>query len=182
MREKHKHSGDLGIDGKYQWPIRIFTPLLFASTLLTNYLLGFNRNGEVSDKFSIWVTPPGYFFAIWGVIYGGLIFVNIYNLIKNVWNLKTHIWFGISNIINIAWTLVFDIGELASVVVASLLLILLTASIFMTWIEMGNIPTDKVNVLTYVMRNIWAFYLGWCIAASNINLGIDIVHWWNASK
>lgn len=32
------------------------------------------------------------------------------------------------------------------------------------------------------MRNIWAFYLGWCIAASNINFGIDIVYWWDASK
>lgn len=83
---------------------------------------------------------------------------------------------------NIVWTLVFDIGELASVVVASFLLIALTATIFMTWVEMGNIPTDKVNIMTYIMRNIWAFYLGWCIAASNINLGIDIVHWWNASK
>jgi len=45
LREKKKSTSDLGIDGKFQWPIRIFTPLLFVSTLLTNYLLGFNRNG-----------------------------------------------------------------------------------------------------------------------------------------
>lgn len=32
------------------------------------------------------------------------------------------------------------------------------------------------------MRNIWAFYLGWCIPASNLNFGIDIVYWWNGSK
>lgn len=76
----------------------------------------------------------------------------------------------------------FDIGSLAAVVLGSVLLIALTASIFQTWVEMGNIPSEKVNILTYVMRNIWAFYLGWCIAASNINLGVDIVYWWDASK
>lgn len=32
------------------------------------------------------------------------------------------------------------------------------------------------------MRNFWAFYLGWCIAASNLNFGIDIVYWWDGSK
>jgi hypothetical protein len=32
------------------------------------------------------------------------------------------------------------------------------------------------------MRNIFAFYLGWCIAASNLNFGMNIVYWWGASK
>lgn len=131
----------MGIDGKYQWPIRIATPILFALTLMVNYLLGINKNKEVSDKFSLWVTPPGYFFTIWAVIYSGLILVNIYNLVKNVWNLKTHIIFGVSNLINILWTVIFDIGSLVSVVIASVLLIALTTSIFFTWVEMGNIPS-----------------------------------------
>jgi len=35
---------------------------------------------------------------------------------------------------------------------------------------------------TYFMRNTFALYLGWVIAATNINLGMDIVYWWGASK
>lgn len=34
----------VGVDGKFQWPIRIATPLLFIGVLLVNYLLGINRN------------------------------------------------------------------------------------------------------------------------------------------
>lgn len=128
------------MDGKFKWPIRIFTPLLFIATILVNYLMGFNRNGEVSDMYSLWVTPPGYFFIIWAVIYVGLALANIYNLVKNAWNLKTHIWFGISNILNIFWTVVFNVGTKASVIVASFVLIALTISIFITWIYMGDVP------------------------------------------
>lgn len=128
------------MDGKFKWPIRIFTPLLFIATILVNYLMGINRNGEVSDMYSLWVTPPGYFFIIWAVIYVGLALANIYNLVKNAWNLKTHIWFGISNILNIVWTVVFNVGTKASVIVASFVLIALTISIFITWIYMGDVP------------------------------------------
>lgn len=128
------------MDGKFKWPIRIFTPLLFIATILVNYLMGINRNGEVSDMYSLWVTPPGYFFIIWAVIYVGLALANIYNLVKNAWNLKTHIWFGISNILNIVWTVVFNVGTKASVIVASFVLIALTISIFITWVYMGDVP------------------------------------------
>lgn len=130
----------LGVDGKFKWPIRIFTPLLFIATILVNYLMGFDRNGEVSDMYSIWVTPPGWFFIIWAFIYGGLVIGNIYNLVKNVWNLKTHIWFGISNILNIVWTVLFNVGTKATVIVASFVLIALTVSIFFTWVYMGQVP------------------------------------------
>ena len=78
---------------------------------MVNYLLGINKNKEVSDQYSLYITPPGYFFFIWLVIYSLLMKANIYNLFKNVWNLKTHIIFGISNVLNITWTLVFNIGS-----------------------------------------------------------------------
>lgn len=104
--------------------------------------------------------------------------VNIYNLVKNVWTLKAHIYFAISNVMSLVWTLVFDIGTLTAVVFASLAIIGLTISIFFTWLEMGKISTESFNIFTYIMRNIWAIYLGWCIAATNLNLGMDIVYWW----
>ncbi len=172
----------LGVDEKFGWPVRIFTPILFGCTLLVNYLLGVNRNKEVSDKFSLWVTPPGYFFIIWALIYSGLIIANLYNLVANVWSLRTHIYFGISNALNIIWTIVFDIGSRAAVCAASFILIALTVSIFLTWVSMGNTPQKNTNIMTYVLRNIFAFYLGWCIAASNLNFGMNIVYWWDVSK
>ena len=172
----------LGLDGKFQWPIRIFTPLLFAGTLLVNYLVGVNRNGEVSDKYNLWITPPGYFFTIWAFIYTGLVVANIFNLIKNVWSLRAHICFGITNVLNIVWTVVFCIGNDPAVFASSFILIALTIFIYLTWFEVGDVPDKNFNIFTYIMRNIFAFYLVWCIAASNLNFGMNIVYWWGATK
>jgi benzodiazapine receptor len=57
--------------------------LLFVGTLLVNYFVGIDKNGQISDKFHLYVTPPGFFFAIWGVIYITVFIAIVYNLIKN---------------------------------------------------------------------------------------------------
>lgn len=99
-----------------------------------------------------------------------------------MWNLKAHVYFAVTNILNIVWTVVFDVGSLASTVVSSALLIALTVFILLTWIEIGNIPKEKFSIWIYIVRNIFALYLGWCIAASNLNFGMVIVYWWGATK
>ena len=72
----------LGVDGQYKWPVRIISFLLFAAAVAVNYLVGL-ETGEVSDRYSLWVTPPGMFFLIWAVIFSTMGLVNIYNLYKN---------------------------------------------------------------------------------------------------
>ena len=69
-----------------------------------------------------------------------------------------------------------------SVLVSSLVLIKLSIFVYFTWVQIGNIPKDKINIWTYVMRNTFAFYLGWCIAASNLNFGMDIVYLFDGTK
>jgi len=140
------------------------------------------KTGAVSDTYHLYVTPPGMFFIIWAVIYTTLAIANIYNLIKNEWTLRTHIWFAITNLLNVTWILVFNVGNDAAVYASSLVILLLAASILMTWRELGNIDEKQFKIMTYVIRNIFAFYLGWVIAATNLNLGMDIVYWWGADK
>lgn len=103
--------------------------------LISNILGGSSQKGnkQTADAFHLWVNPPGLFFAIWGVIYTGVAISVIYNLFKNVWNLKTHLYFSLLNIISIAWTLVFDLDTVNSVAIASILLVILTWLVYMTW-------------------------------------------------
>ena len=142
-----------------------------------------NRDKEVSDNLNLWVAPPGFFLIIWPVIYTGLILANLYNMIKNVWNLKTHIFFGITNTLNIIWIIiVYGIASDTAVIISSFILIVLTIFIYFTWVEIGNIPEKDFTIFTYIVRNIFAFYLGWCIAGSNLYFGTDIVYWWGGTK
>ena len=135
----------IGIDGKFRWPIRLVGPLLLITTIAVNYAMGINRNKEVSDAYHLYTTPPGYFFIIWSIIYTTLIISNIYNLIKNKWNLKTHIYFAISNVISIIWTVIFNGGSLTEIVISSFVLFLLCIFIFMTWVEMGHSVEEKLK-------------------------------------
>ena len=44
FKSSQKVDETLGIDGKYQWPIRIFTPVFFVASLLVVQLAGSNGN------------------------------------------------------------------------------------------------------------------------------------------
>lgn len=140
------------------------------------------KTGAVSDAYHLYVTPPGMFFLIWAVIYTSLAIVNIYNLIKNEWSRKTHLFFAMSNILNTLWILIFNIGNNAAVYSCSLILILLVPVLLKTWFTLGERPEKSFNYWTYITRNVFAFYLGWVIAATNLNFGMDIVYWWGAAK
>jgi hypothetical protein len=92
------------------------------------------KTGEVSDKYHLYVTPPGYFFTIWAVIYTALAVISVYNLIKNVWSVKVHIFFGLSNALNMLWIIIFSIGNNAAVYACSFILLALVPAILLTWI------------------------------------------------
>lgn len=77
------------------------------------------------------------FFTIWAVIYTALAVVNVYNLVKNTWTKKVHLWFAISNILNTLWIVIFNIGTAAAVYACSAILIALIPAILLTWFALG---------------------------------------------
>lgn len=66
------------------------------------------KTGKVSNKYDLIITPPGPFFAIWGVIYLGLITSGIYLVLANVWSLKVTIIFAFVNLLNGLWVYIFN--------------------------------------------------------------------------
>jgi hypothetical protein len=169
------------VEGRWAWPIRIASFILFAITVAVNYVIGL-KTGAVSDAYHLYITPPGMFFLIWAAIYTALAVVNLYNLISNVWTKKTHLFFAISNVLNTLWIVVFNIGNNAAVFACSFILLAIVPILLKTWYALGERSPKSFDAWTYITRNVIAFYLGWVIAAANLNLGIDIVYWWNANK
>jgi hypothetical protein len=125
------------------------------------------------------VTPPGLFFSIWGVIFTWKGIVNVVNLFKNVWTIKEHVFLLINNILLILWTFVFDIGTNPAVFSSFLILFCIIPVGLYFWRCAGRLK--PIDWFTYFSRNSYAFYLGWVIAATNLNFGIIIVYWWKAS-
>lgn len=66
--------GDTTAFSKWKdYPQKITLAVLYVGTMIINYLAGAGKLGTkigtISDKYYTLITPPGYTFGIWGVIY-----------------------------------------------------------------------------------------------------------------
>jgi len=66
-----------GIDEQYSLALRISALVTVPIMLIVSGVCG-PKTGKISNKYDLIVTPPGPFFAIWGVIYVGLTVAGIY--------------------------------------------------------------------------------------------------------
>lgn len=150
-----------------------------AITIAVSYIVG-SQNGKISAEYQLYTTPPGVFFSIWGLIYFGMMVVNLMNLYYNMWNAECHSLILCVNSLLMVWGAIFDIGSDAAVFSASGILLIIVPLGLLLWIEMGK--AADCNWFIIVSRNVYAFFLGWIIAAANLAIGIWIVYWWGASK
>jgi len=132
----------------------------FATTLVINYLstngvIG-KSQGELSDKYGLPITPPGWAFSIWGIIYlwqGAWLIYLLYHSIKFSSELKSKslLTFGLSFYItwllsclfNMAWIVSFSLEELAlSAVVLISISLSLYSNAFISHKYIGRITFD----------------------------------------
>ena len=73
----------------------------------------------------------------------------------------------------------FNIGTDVPVFLCFLILIATVVFALLFWTELGKV--DQFSYFTYIARNVYAFYLGWVLGASNLNFGIILVYWWGVA-
>ena len=71
----------------------------FIGSLVVNYAFA----SDIGDTYRMKITPPGIFFAIWGLIYISTGIVLVYVLITRQWSNNTHIWMTLVSVFNAAW-------------------------------------------------------------------------------
>ena len=98
-------------------------------TLIVNGLanalpLNGQNTGEISDRFQVYFVPAGYVFAIWGVIYLGLIAYAIYQALpsqrENPRLQATGWWVVLGGIANSAWIFLWHYNQFPLTLVAML--------------------------------------------------------------
>lgn len=125
----------------------------------------------ISDRYPTVITPAGWTFSIWSLIYTGLIGFSIYQLLpsKAARFDRVRVPYIVSCVLNCAWILLwhhFHIG-LCAVVIALLLL-----SLF--WV---NLRLDKPSSLaeTLLAKGTFGLYAGWVTLATLVNLLVYLV-------
>lgn len=141
-----------------------------AINALANTLpLNGQTTAAISDQYPLLITPPGYVFAIWGLIYTGLIGYAIYQALpgqaSNSRLRAAAPWFWLSCAGNIIWLLVwhynlplFSLPAMVSVLIGLI-------GVYLALRSHGT-PTAGER---WLVRPTFSIYLGWICVATLVN-------------
>ncbi|MCB0216962.1 MAG: tryptophan-rich sensory protein [Caldilineae bacterium] len=158
---------------------QILVPLALAVTLYVNYLanalpINGRTPAEISDSFPSLVTPAGYVFAIWGLIYLALIAYAIYQAApsRRASPLQRRVgWlFVLSCVFNSGWIFAFHYGHYRITELVMLGLLLTLIAIYLRLGTGRRPPADRLEA--WALRLPFSLYLGWITIATIANTTI----------
>lgn len=155
--------------------LSILVPIATVVTIAFNGLASTGRiNGvmtnEPSDRLPTVVTPAGYAFSIWGIIYLGLLGFSIYQLLPSKLSRFSRIryLFIASCVLNCAWLLSWHYYYLGLCVV---LILGLLATLVLIIFRLRE-TSDLIDAI--FTKGVFGLYAGWVTAASLVNSVIFI--------
>ena len=151
---------------------------LLADALPINGL----NTGVISDSFHVYFVPAGYVFAIWGLIYIGLIAYGIYQALpaqKNNPRLQAISWWVVlGSLANCAWIFLWHYEQFVGTLAAMLILL---ATLIAVYLHLGSGLTKVTAEETWAVRVPFSLYLGWITVATVANV-TDVLNYlkWNS--
>ncbi|MBS7630506.1 tryptophan-rich sensory protein [Candidatus Bathyarchaeota archaeon] len=156
--------------------------LTFAATIIINGLAGSARliggktTAEVSDSFPTLITPAGYVFSIWGVIYVLLGVFMVYQALpsqkNNRFQEKVGWLFALSNLLNIFWIFLWHFGQL---VLSVILMTLIFLDLILIYLRLQTVKTGVSTLEKIAVHLPFSVYLGWITIASIANFAAMLV-------
>jgi len=157
-------------------------------TIFINFLanaLPFNNitTGAVSDRFQVFFVPAGYVFAIWGLIYLGLVAFGLYQVLpaqRGNARLERIGWlFIVSCFANCVW--IFCWHYLLFPLTAVFILLLL-GSLLGIYLRLGIGQVNVSPAERWLVDAPFSLYLGWGSVATIANLSDVLTTWgWNGT-
>lgn len=162
-----------------QYARQILVIIATAGVIFVNYLAGTGKlnnttPAEISDKYPTMLTPAGYAFSIWSIIYLGLIAFSIYQALpsqsenERFTRIRT---FHIANCAaNCVWLYLWHYDYIGLSVLAMLFILL---TLVLINLNLRGINSGAELWTTKLPFNI---YFGWITAATILNASIALVY------
>jgi hypothetical protein len=143
-----------------------------ASAPLTTVLLGPGAaTGTISDRYQSLLTPAGYAFAIWGLIYAGCLALAAYQATpgqrSRAGHRTTGWWLALGFACSAAWVPVFGLGL---PLVAQLIIVVLVGALAVALARLDGLPAGDWSE-RLLLRLPVAVYLGWASLATVASFG-----------
>lgn len=159
---------------------RLRSILVLAATagmIAFNYLAATGRiggvdTGAISDRYPTIITPAGYAFSIWSLIYAGLVAFGIYQMLpQNLARFRSvRSLYIASCVLNIAWLYCWHYEQ----IVAGFLLLAALAALLMA---INYQLRDASSTGEYWLAKApFGIYFGWVTAAALVNFAVLLVY------
>jgi hypothetical protein len=157
----------------------------FIITLAVNGLAGVGvLNGrttaQVSNLYSNLITPAGYVFAIWGIIYALLFIFIVYQALPNqkgkAFQEQIYALFILSCVFNCAWIFLWQYNFISLSIIAIFALLI---TLIVIYLRVG-VGTSKVSLREKLFVHLpFSVYFGWITVATiaDIAAALVYVHW-----
>jgi benzodiazapine receptor len=155
---------------------RLIAPLTVIVTVAVNGAatalpLNGRSTAEISNSFPVVITPPGFVFAVWGIIYMGLIGYSIFQALPSqAANPRLRAvapWFLANGIANTGWLFLWHYGFHA-VTFAAMLAVL--ATLVVIYLQLRSSPAPLIERV--LVQGPFSIYLGWILVATLVNGGV----------
>ncbi len=136
--------------------------------------------GTISDSFHVYFVPAGYVFAIWGIIYIGLIAYAVYQALpaqkENPRLQATGWWVVLGGLANSAWIFLWHYEKFVGTLAAMFFLL---ATLIFVYIRLGINKFKVTPGETWAVRVPFSIYLGWITVATIANVSdvLDYLKW-----
>jgi len=154
---------------------------LVVNTLANTLPINGQNTGQISDKFKVYFVPAGYVFAIWGLIYVGLIAYAIFQALpsqrENPRLQAIGWWVVLGGIANSIWIFLWHYNQFPLTVIAMLVLLV---SLIATYVGLGVNRTKVSAGEKWAVHLPFSIYLGWITVATVANIS-DVLYYvnWN---
>lgn len=153
--------------------------IMLILVFVFNFLTGTGRinnlsQADISGMFPTKITPAGFAFSIWGVIYTLVlisIFWMIYKYKEKEMSKTIHAvgwWFNLSALANTLWTITFSYLKLP---LSTVLIALLLVSLIMILLNLSKLHF-KIKSIFLVS---FGLYAGWVMIATVVNIAASLV-------
>ena len=149
--------------------------------VLANALpLNGQNTGQISDRFQVYFVPAGYVFAIWGLIYIGLLAYAVFQALPsqkdNPRLQATGWWVVLGGLANSMWIFLWHYEQFVGTLGAMLILL---ATLIITYLNLGTGKTKVSSAETWAVRVPFSIYLGWISVATIANVSdvLDFLKW-----
>jgi len=156
--------------------IAAFIITLIVNGLSNTTLIGGKTTAEISNSYPTLITPAGYVFSIWGIIYVLLGIYLIYQALPNQKNApfqkQINGLFILTNVLNVVWLFFWQTEQLP---ISVGIIIAFLATLIAIYLRL-NIGKSNVSLKEKLCVHVpFSVYLGWVTIATIANIAVTLV-------